>query len=110
MDVETGDGVLAGGVGPHGDDVGGVERAQAPDVAERADVDVERVLTLTGEHGHAVADLVVGHARQPVVVRRGPRTHVRRRHREVPAEHATAAVADLGHRVGLAQVVVRVTE
>jgi hypothetical protein len=87
-----------------------LERAEVTEVEYRAEVDVEALEPLAGEHGVAGADLVHRLGREARVVRRRGRPDVARRARETPSEHLTVTVLHPGDGVELAPVPVGAVE
>ncbi len=79
VDVDLGQGVDAGH-GRRGQQVRRLERTERAQVEHRAEVDPEGVRSLPGEHPSAPGQVVGGLAGQLLVVRRGARTDVARRH------------------------------
>ena len=110
---------LGGGVDPLGglvEDVHPVlgvqflERAQVGEVEDRAEVHVEALGPLAGEHLDAAGDRAHRLVGQVGVVRGRQRPDVARRAGQVLAQHLALAVLDAGHVVELAAVPVRAVE
>src|SRR5439155_10753737 len=80
-----------GGVDAHrvraGDQVQVLERAQVGEIEDRAEVDVEAVRALAGEHLHAVGQRVYRRRAERRIVWRRARADVARRAGQTRAEH-----------------------
>lgn len=114
VDVDLGGGVDAGHLGQARQAEGGVqvrERAQDAEVEDRAEVDVEALGALAGEHAAPVAEVVHGGVGECGVVGGGERSDVARRAAQVASDLRGAPGGfDAGDRVGLAAVPVRGVE
>src|SRR5262245_45755348 len=87
-----------------------VERPEAEEVEDRAQVDLERLVPLAGEDLAAVRERVHRRGGQRLVVGRRARADVDRRRREVAAQHRRHAVVAADHAIALPDVEVRVVE
>ncbi len=107
VDAEAIGRIDAGRRGDHRRQVEVLERPQVAQVEDRADVDIEAIQSLSGEHRPPAAqgsDRLLG---ERGIVGRGRRPDVAGRAGQVAPEHTRAARVGTGHRVELLAVPVR---